>query len=137
MKKIILVFFVFFLSACGQQNVLECEKNYYVQELGKKIELTTRVKYRGEKMNEYFNEYKMILEGENQETIDNLFESMKNHYLMEDDNPGIKQSFEKSQTYILYQIVYDITYLEEDEENPWQTKQEIKEELELDGYVCK
>ncbi len=134
MKKLIVMLFLFLLG-CSKPDLLSCQRTYYIEELGKEINITAEAKFVGGKMQEYHNQYKMNLAGEDEETINDLFQSMKGFYQTEDNSPGIKQSFEKGEDFILYQVVYDITVLEDDN-NLFGDKQETRIDLEEEGYIC-
>ncbi len=133
MKKIIVVL-LFFLLGCNNSNTLSCHKSYFVNELGTKIDITTKAKFVNGKMKEYQNQYQMNLEGEDEETIDSVFESMKDFYQVE-ESEGVKQIFEKGDNFILFQTTYDMTFFE-DENELWGDKNATKEKLEEDGYSC-
>lgn len=135
--KGLIVLLMIFLIGCSKSDILVCNRSYYVQELGHRIDVETKVEFKNKEVDKYVNRFIMNLENEDEETIEMLFESMKSFYKKEEMTNGIIQNFEKGDDYLLYEIIHDMKVYGRGMDDFWGSKEDIRRNLEQDEYICK
>ncbi len=145
MKKILILLLIVFLTGCFSKT----EKNEGIKELvcsstytmklseEYEVEATTKVRFENGTMISYVNIFMLGLEGEDEKTIDNVFEDMKDYYSdPERQQPGVEQVFDKGEDFVSYVMVFDIAGVSEEDKESLGTFESVKEDIEERNYVC-
>ncbi len=138
MKKLLFLCLLF-VTACGSQKTLVCEKSTQLSQFGAvEVKVTTNVKFKDDLISEYKTQYRLELKDYSKDEIEKVYESVKEYYSLEENRvDGSIINFYQRKDAVIYEIIYDMNNYEKEIRDYFGDINNVRKNLEeKDNYKC-